>query len=100
MACESVHVTEVTSQLLVKVYVGWSNIKEDSGRREERKRGKELRAHLNFPQISFRPKQPGQWNQADLSNAEDAHWTTRDTLSAPSFRPVVTMWLKLPGETP
>lgn len=33
-ACEWVHVTEVTSQLLVKLYLGWSNIKEDSGRKE------------------------------------------------------------------
>lgn len=101
--CEWVHVTEATSHLLVKLYLGWSNIKEDSGRKEGgrkgRSGGKRKKEHLNSPQISFRPKQSGRWNQADLL-MQKAHTRPPGTLlSALSSRPVVTMWLKLPAET-
>lgn len=43
--CKWVHVTAATSQLLVKLFLGWNDIKEDSGRwgrkerDEERKKG-------------------------------------------------------------
>lgn len=49
--------------LVVKLYLGWSGIKEDSGRREgEEKLGDRNKETSELPpqKISFRPKQSGQ----------------------------------------
>lgn len=45
--CQWIHVTEAALQLLVKIYQSSSNIKEDSGRRDEgREKRKRGESHL------------------------------------------------------
>lgn len=94
--------TEATSQLLVKLYLGWSNIKEDSGRREGGKiEGERKKGTSELPPKSHL----GQNNQAgeikQISSMQEARTRPPGTLlSALSSRPVVTIWLKLPAETP
>lgn len=94
--CEWVHVTEATSQLLVKLYLGWSDIKEGSRRKEER--GDKKRTP---PQISLRPKpiRPGKSSRSLKCRRRACTRPPGTLLSAQSFRPVVTIWLKLPAET-